>query len=108
MSKAIVTDSTPIADLRNLGPASAKMLAQIGITNFAELKSRGAVTAYFEYCQVQPGKHSLNLLYAMLGAIEDKSWTEYCRCKGELLLELESLAEMAQLFAENTPEKPGD
>ena len=62
-----------IAQLRNLGPKSAAMLAGVGITTLAQLGERGAVAAYVAVKREQPGA-SLNLLYALVAALEDSDW----------------------------------
>lgn len=63
----------PIRDLRNLGPASAAMLAEVGIRTRADLERVGPVLAYRALQDVRPGV-SLNLLYAMHGALADERW----------------------------------
>jgi len=44
-------------------------------------------------------KPSLNFLYAMLGALEEKHWTEYKSRKGELLIVLENNKEIKQMLS---------
>ena len=39
-------NSQPVSALRNLGPKSAKMLAEAGISTLAELRELGAEKAY--------------------------------------------------------------
>ncbi len=82
--------SKTIIELRNLGPSSAEALAKISITNREQLEEKGALACYETLCQQDGFKPSFNFLYAMLGAIENKHWTEYKKQKGELLLILES------------------
>jgi len=43
-------------------------------------------------------KPSINFLYAMLGALENKHWTQYKNQKGEFLLILKNHVEMKKLF----------
>ncbi len=57
----------------NLGPISAKWLAEIGIHTRAELVEMGAVEAYCLVKARQP-RASLNLLYALYGAVHNISW----------------------------------
>lgn len=65
--------NTPIIRLRNLGPASAQMLESIGIVNRADLERVGPVLAYRALKAVRPGV-SLNLLWAMHGALTGERW----------------------------------
>lgn len=61
--------NTPIHDLRTLGKASAILLAAVGIHTEADLRTVGPLAAY-RRAQVRFGKHvSLNLLWAMQGAL---------------------------------------
>lgn len=66
-------DHTPIAQLRNLGPASARMLASIGVTTRGDLERVGPVLAYRALKDTHAGV-SLNLLYAMHGTLTDQRW----------------------------------
>lgn len=59
--------------MRNLGPKSAAMLASVGVTTLAQLGQRGAVATYVAVKHQQPGA-SLNLLYALVAALEDSDW----------------------------------
>jgi hypothetical protein len=62
-----------IADLRNLGPKSQSMLAGVGIDSQAKLVKVGAVAAYVKAKRADKSV-SLNLLYALVGAIESCDW----------------------------------
>ncbi len=78
-----------VSDLPNLGPRSEQMLAQAGITILAQLKELGAVPVY---CRVKSAgaKASLNLLWALEGAILGMPWQEVARVhRTSLLLALE-------------------
>ena len=65
-----MTTDTPIENLRNLGPASAAWLAEIGVHTEADLERMGPVLVYRLVKQRQP-KTSLNLLWALQGALID-------------------------------------
>lgn len=65
--------ATPIAELRNLGPVSAEMLAALGITTRGDLERVGPVLAYRALKDAHPGV-SRNLLYAMHGALTGERW----------------------------------
>lgn len=98
MPKETIELSTPVIKLRNLGPASAKQLARIGISSYADLKSRGAINCFVELTQLDNFQPSVNFLYALLGALEDQAWTLYKKQKGQLLLELEEVKELKEMF----------
>lgn len=63
----------PIPNLLNLGPKSAALLAHIGINDQHSLREMGVVEAY---CLLKAQGHSvsLNLLWAMYGALEGVKW----------------------------------
>ena len=63
----------PIENLRNLGATSARWLREVGIATKADLQQLGPVVAYLRVRQHQP-RTSLNLLWALAGALEDKDW----------------------------------
>ena len=67
--------SFPIENLRNLGPASAAWLREVGITTIGELERMGAEAAYRLVKQHQP-KASLNLLWALAAGLADRDWRE--------------------------------
>ena len=92
------SSDAPIASLKNLGPASAQQLAQISIYNYGQLKCKGAIPCYALLLQQESFKPSFNLLYAMLGAIDNRPWQEYRARKGEILIQLESFLEIDQQF----------
>jgi predicted flap endonuclease-1-like 5' DNA nuclease len=81
--------ATSIAMLRNLGPASARMLADAGIDTPAQLKRLGPVAAYVRVRRTCRGA-SLNLLYALEGALQGVDWRTVRRERRlELLTQLE-------------------
>ena len=61
--------------LRNIGPKSAAWLRQTGIRTQADLEAVGALAAYVRVKRAG-FKPSLNLLYALEGAILDCHWQE--------------------------------
>lgn len=70
--------SDAIAALPGLGPRSAAMLAEAGIRTVAELRSLGAVAAFARVRRVVPGA-SLNLLWALEGALTGLPWQQVAR-----------------------------
>ena len=61
--------------LRNIGPKSAAWLRQTGIRSQEDLESVGALAAFVRVKRAG-FKPSLNLLYALEGAILDCHWQE--------------------------------
>jgi DNA transformation protein len=62
-----------IRDLRNLGARSEQLLGAIGIRTADELRRQGAVRIYAELRRAG-AKPSLNMLWALAGAVEP--WPE--------------------------------
>ena len=67
-----------IQALPGLGPKSQAMLASVGITSLEQLRQLGAVRAYALTRQGQP-RVSLNLLWALEGAISGLPWQTVAR-----------------------------
>ena len=63
------------AKLRNIGPKSAAWLRQVGLRSREDLEAVGAVDAYMRVKRAG-FKPSLNLLYALEGALLDCHWQE--------------------------------
>ena len=61
--------------LRNIGPKSAAWLRQVGLRTREELEALGAVAAFMRVKRAG-FKPSLNLLYALEGALLDCHWQE--------------------------------
>jgi len=79
--------------LRNLGPVSAKWLADVGINNYTDLQKVGSVTAY-AMVRRQQSKASLNLLWALEAALRDIDWRELStEDKNELRAQLKLLTD---------------
>lgn len=80
-----------LAQLRNLGPASAAMLLDAGIRTPTQLRQLGAVRAFDRVRQRNP-KASLNLLWAIEGALSDRPWQQVAdEDRASLLMALEDL-----------------
>ncbi|WP_119390419.1 TfoX/Sxy family DNA transformation protein [Taklimakanibacter lacteus] len=78
-------DRLPVASLRNLGPKSARLLAEAGIRRIAELRLLGAAKAYRRV----KDKASLNLLWAIAAGLEDRDWRTVTKAeKASLLAEV--------------------
>ncbi len=88
-----------ISNLPGLGPVSEKLLASIGINSAAELRQLGPVNAYLQLEHAQRKPQSLNLLYAMVAALEQKHWTQIAREeKSRLLTELDGAREYRKVI----------
>ncbi|PIQ36436.1 MAG: transcriptional regulator [Lysobacterales bacterium CG17_big_fil_post_rev_8_21_14_2_50_64_11] len=61
--------------VRNIGPKSAAWLRQVGIHSLAQLTEMGAVAAFIAIKRAG-FRPSLNLLYALEGALLDCHWQE--------------------------------
>lgn len=82
--------ASSLAGLANLGPKSAQFLHHAGITSQEQLEQLGSVKAYLMVKQVEPSA-SLNLLWALEGAISGLHWREVAReHRTSLLLALET------------------
>jgi DNA transformation protein len=80
-----------VADLPNFGPKSQQMLARAGIRTIEQLRELGAVRAYAQVKR-SGACSSLNLLWAMEGALSGRHWREVAKHdRLRLLLELEDL-----------------
>ncbi len=84
------------AQMLNLGPASTKMLANVGIYHTEQIRTLGALETYWRVKAITPNA-SLNLLWALAGAIENVHWTKISRTtRSTLLRELDARADMAK------------
>jgi DNA transformation protein len=63
----------PLERLVNLGPTSSQWLRDAGITSYDDLERLGAAQAYLAVHEMRPDV-SLNLLYALEGALLDVRW----------------------------------
>ena len=79
------TQADALAVLPNLGPVSARRLAEAGITSVATLRRLGAIEAWRRVRAHWPGA-SLNLLWALEGALTGRGWQEVARTERTRLL----------------------
>ena len=94
-------DTVKLRDLKGLGPKSEGWLNEVGILTPDDLRSIGAVRAFIKLKKECSAKPSLNFLYAMVGAIEERHWAEIAKSeKGRLLIELEGYRELEQILME--------
>lgn len=67
-----------IAELPNLGPKSQAMLEQVGLCSMEQLVALGAVQSYLTVKRHHRNA-SLNLLWALEGAISGRHWQEVAK-----------------------------
>ena len=73
------------ATLRNIGPKSAAWLRQVGLRTAEDLVATGAVQAFVKVRRAG-FKPSLNLLYALEGALLDCHWHDVPEARRQQLL----------------------
>ena len=81
--------------LRNLGPKSAAWLRQVGLRTRADLEAAGTVDAFMRVKRAG-FRPSMNLLYALEGALLDCHWQEVPQTRREQLV-AEAEAAIARL-----------
>lgn len=88
-----------IRDLKGLGPKSEEQLRQVNINTPDELRAIGPVEAFIVLSELAGSNPSLNFLYALVGAVEDRDWRDVAReDRASLLLALEGHRELQRLF----------
>lgn len=88
--------TTRLAGLPGLGPASTAMLRSAGIQSVAQLKRLGSVRAFLRV-QDTGQRPSLNLLWALEGALTGLPWREVARLeRTRLLFELDDLQTLSR------------
>ena len=68
------TSTSPLLRMRNLGPACAAWLEAAGIRSEAEIRRLGSVETFRRVAFSRSGDVSMNLLYALEGAIRGVRW----------------------------------
>jgi DNA transformation protein and related proteins len=69
-------EERPVASLKNLGPTTARDLAEVGVATFAQLQQVGPIDAWHRLNELRPKQYSLVGLYALAGALLDKEWKD--------------------------------
>jgi DNA transformation protein and related proteins len=86
-----------LSALRGLGPKSEDMLNAAGVRNERQLRRLGAVAAYTRVLQ-SGRKPSLNLLWAIAGALSDTHWARLPRDeRSSLLVQYDAWCDAAQV-----------
>ena len=92
MSLKLPQDNLPVTMLRNLGPKSAMMLAEVGIRTIGELRAIGAAKAYVRVRAIRSRGASVNLLWSMAAGLDGRGWQDVsAEEKASLLAEVKSL-----------------
>jgi DNA transformation protein len=87
-----MSPSPDLDGLKNLGPKSQALLAAAGITSFEQVRRFGPVRAYAQVKASGVNNASLNLLWALEGALTGEHWQVVAReHRLSLLLALEAL-----------------
>ncbi len=86
-----------LSELPNIGDKSAARLAAVGVHSISHLEVLGAVQAFLLVQERFPDSTSLNLLWALEGALLDISWLELpSDRKEELRAELRSVGKLTR------------
>ena len=81
--------------LKGIGPRCQALLNQVGIFTAEELREVGAIEAYLRIIEETEFSAHIALLYALVGAVEDRHWQEVAQTeKVRLRAELEGLQEL--------------
>ncbi|WP_455207084.1 TfoX/Sxy family protein [Kaarinaea lacus] len=90
-----------VGKLKGIGPKSEKCLNEIGIFTKTDLQKTGPVQAFLQLKEQSFMQPSLNFLYAMVGALEDKHWADIAKSeKTRLLMELEGYQALRSLLSD--------
>ena len=82
-----------IASLKNLGPKSAEQIVAVGIDGPDEIRELGAAEVFHRVKSRFPDSTSLNLLWALQGALMEVHWHDVPdEIKRQILAEAESLS----------------
>lgn len=77
--------------MKGLGPKSRTMLAGIGINTAEQLRARDPFEVYAALKAANAGV-SLNMLYGLIGAVENRPWRDVARDdRTSILLRLEDM-----------------
>lgn len=64
--------------IKNIGPKSSQWLNAAGVNDINDLKKFGAIQVYIQIKQ-KGFPASLNLLWALQGAVEDRPWFSFTK-----------------------------
>lgn len=72
----VVVEGKAEDGVKNLGPVSRRWLAEVGVFTLSDLRKAGAVPVYRTLKNKYPRKVSLNLLWALAGALRGIDWRD--------------------------------
>lgn len=89
-------ENDPVETLKGLGPKSAAALHGIGIHTRADLERTGPIETFLKLKESDNAfKPSLNFLYALVGALEDRHWKDIAQHeKHQLLVTLDGYEDL--------------
>lgn len=80
-----------LRDMQGLGPQMEAWLGQVGVRTPAQLRACDPFEVYARLKARVPGAN-VNALYALIGAIEERSWLAVKReRRGEILIRLDAM-----------------
>lgn len=74
-------------ELRNVGPVTARRLEKAGLRAPADLRRVGAAAAFVVVRGDQPQHTSINLLWALEGALRERDWRDLTETEKHRLLD---------------------
>lgn len=69
------SDSTPVSEIKNLGPASRKMLADVDVSTVGDIRKLG-LPLLFRILKGKGTNASMNLIYALEAGLRNIHWLE--------------------------------
>lgn len=89
----------PLRDLKGLGIKTEQWLKSVGVHSEEQLKELGAIKVYVRLLNSPDFKPNSCFLYALEGALSDRSWLDVARNeKTRLMFELESELALEKLL----------
>ena len=92
-ARAITSKGTEpaLSEMRGLGPRSVEILIEAGINTSAKLRKADLFKLY-QNIKAQHPRTSLNLLYAMMGAVSNENWRDIAKeRRSEVLMRLDDM-----------------
>ncbi len=92
-AREITSKGTELAlsELRGLGPRSVELLVEAGINTSGKLRKADLYKLY-QKIKTQHPRTSLNLLYAMMGAVSNEDWRDIAKeRRSEVLMRLDDM-----------------
>ncbi len=97
-----------ISQMRNLGPAMERMLAEIDIHNEDDLREKGAIDAWHQLRFMFSRNINLMALYAMHASLEDRPWQDVTSEEKARLKRAVTESKTNRNISKAAPATPGD